>query len=57
MKKQRITLEITWDDVEGQVPPPEVWGWPSLLDLRPDETAIVVHASPARTVSTVKAEG
>lgn len=57
MKKQRITLEITWDDVEGQVPAPEHWGWPSLLDLRPDETAVVVHAGPARTVSTVKAEG
>lgn len=50
MRKQRITLEIVWDErIEGSVatvPPPAAWGWRELLDLSADETVEVVHGGP-----------
>jgi hypothetical protein len=51
MRKQRVTLEIVYDDEDGRVKEPSEWDWTSLLDLAsPPEKVTVVHGGPATTV-------
>lgn len=51
MKKQRVTLEIVYDDGDGRIRQPSEWDWTALLDLAsPPETVTVVHGGPTTTV-------
>ena len=43
LKKQRITLEIVWDD--SMAVEPVRWDWTDLLDLGPEETVEIVSAN------------
>ena len=57
MRKQRITLEIVYDeripDSVATVPSPDQWDWRSLLALTPAEEVRVVHGGPVTTVKKV----
>lgn len=60
MRRQTITLEITWDetieDSVATVPGPYRWNWRELLDLAPHERVEVVDCSAVSTVEAIRGE-
>lgn len=48
MKRQTITLEITYDETYAD--PPMRWDWPELLGIGPPESVKIVDATRAETV-------
>ena len=47
MKRQTITLTITYDDQDGRRQPPSTWDWPTLLKM-----ALQGHAPESVKVGT-----
>jgi hypothetical protein len=47
MKKQRVTLEIVYDETQNS--PPMHWNWPMLLDMGGAESVHLVDANPVES--------
>jgi hypothetical protein len=52
MKKQRVTLEIVYD--EEQNSPPMHWNWTMLLDMGGAESVMLVDATPVERVEVAE---